>query len=252
MAHRTVGIVTINDDTNYGNRLQNFALQEAVRSLGWEPETLTNRPPAWDRALLAPRIMHDIRHDFRRPRWQGRARIGPACNGSAPRRPPSWSIGGRPSASSPGRTSTRHRIGSRRCPRTYWADRYDSAIVGIGSGVESDVSTRTGHRLPGFRRRTASDRLCARASASSRCRVPSLPVPRVAAGHPPPVRARVRRPPARRRPLRPRRAGRAGSHVARRPRRLGSAHREQRPITACALRRSLLPRAARRPRRTHG
>ena len=63
MADRRVGIVTINDDTNYGNRLQNFALQEVIRSLGCEPETLVNRPPAWDRALLAPRIAHDLRHD---------------------------------------------------------------------------------------------------------------------------------------------------------------------------------------------
>ena len=63
MADRRVGIVTINDDTNYGNRLQNFALQEAIRSLGHEPETLVNRPPAWDRALLAPRMAHEIRHD---------------------------------------------------------------------------------------------------------------------------------------------------------------------------------------------
>ena len=64
MIDRRVAIVTINDDTNYGNRLQNFALQEVVRSLGWEPETLRNRPPAWDPALRGPRIRHELRHDL--------------------------------------------------------------------------------------------------------------------------------------------------------------------------------------------
>ena len=129
MADRRVGIVTINDDTNYGNRLQNFALQEVVRSLGWEPETLANRPPAWDRALLAPRIMHDIRHDF--PGFARRAGpIGPTATGAPPGAALPGAAASRRSAGSPARTSTRHRIASRRCPRTYWADRYTSAIVG--------------------------------------------------------------------------------------------------------------------------
>lgn len=126
MALRTVGIVTINDDTNYGNRLQNFALQEAVRSLGWEPETLTNRAPAWDRALLAPRIMHDVRHDF-----SGLARrAGGRLQREAPQAP--RYLENRRSAI---REFTRTRIDASphqfsEMPATYWAERYTSAIVG--------------------------------------------------------------------------------------------------------------------------
>ena len=126
MALRTVGIVTINDDTNYGNRLQNFALQEAVRSLGWEPETLTNRPPAWDRALLAPRIMHDIRHDF-----SGFARrAGGRLQRETPQAP--RYLEHRRSVI---RAFTQTHIDSSphryaEMPATYWGDRYISAIVG--------------------------------------------------------------------------------------------------------------------------
>lgn len=37
---RKVGIVTIDDPVNYGNRLQNFAMQEMLKSLGYEPHTI--------------------------------------------------------------------------------------------------------------------------------------------------------------------------------------------------------------------
>lgn len=39
-----IGIVTINDYTNYGNRLQNYAIQEALKLLGCEVETIVNSP----------------------------------------------------------------------------------------------------------------------------------------------------------------------------------------------------------------
>lgn len=58
-----VGIVTINDDANFGNRLQNYALQRALTSLGWRPETIRNTPPAMSRRLLASRVWHAVRHD---------------------------------------------------------------------------------------------------------------------------------------------------------------------------------------------
>lgn len=44
-ARRSVGIVTITDYRNYGNRLQNYASQQVLRGLGFETETLVNRPP---------------------------------------------------------------------------------------------------------------------------------------------------------------------------------------------------------------
>lgn len=39
---RKIGIVTLNGYYNYGNRLQNYALQTAIESLGYEVETLIN------------------------------------------------------------------------------------------------------------------------------------------------------------------------------------------------------------------
>lgn len=40
---RKVGILTINDYTNYGNRLQNYATQEIIKSLGFEVKTIVNK-----------------------------------------------------------------------------------------------------------------------------------------------------------------------------------------------------------------
>ncbi len=38
-----VGVLTINGDTNYGNRLQNYAVQEVLKSLSCEVQTIVNR-----------------------------------------------------------------------------------------------------------------------------------------------------------------------------------------------------------------
>lgn len=58
-----VGIVTINDDANFGNRLQNYALQQALASLGWHPETIRNDPPPMSRRLLVSRAWHALQAD---------------------------------------------------------------------------------------------------------------------------------------------------------------------------------------------
>jgi len=51
-----VGIVTIVDQRNYGNRLQNYALQNALKSLGVSRvETVNNSPRPESRLLLAKR-----------------------------------------------------------------------------------------------------------------------------------------------------------------------------------------------------
>lgn len=39
---KKIGILTINDYTNYGNRLQNYASQEVLKSLGFSVETVVN------------------------------------------------------------------------------------------------------------------------------------------------------------------------------------------------------------------
>jgi len=41
---KKVGIITICDYNNYGNRLQNYATQEVIKSLGCEVETIVNSP----------------------------------------------------------------------------------------------------------------------------------------------------------------------------------------------------------------
>lgn len=41
---KKVGIITIVDYCNYGNRLQNYAVQEVIKNLGLEPETIVNEP----------------------------------------------------------------------------------------------------------------------------------------------------------------------------------------------------------------
>ena len=40
---KNVGIVTIIDNDNYGNRLQNYAVQEFLRENGVNPKTLINK-----------------------------------------------------------------------------------------------------------------------------------------------------------------------------------------------------------------
>lgn len=40
---KKVGVLTINDYTNYGNRLQNYALQKTIKSFGFEVKTIVNK-----------------------------------------------------------------------------------------------------------------------------------------------------------------------------------------------------------------
>lgn len=37
---KKIGIITLNGDNNYGNRLQNYALEQAIKSLGYEAQTM--------------------------------------------------------------------------------------------------------------------------------------------------------------------------------------------------------------------
>lgn len=63
MSTGRLGIVTIVDNDNVGNRLQNFALQECLESRGWAVETIPNTPGPMRRSLLAARSAHAIRND---------------------------------------------------------------------------------------------------------------------------------------------------------------------------------------------
>lgn len=130
MSDRRVAIVTINDDTNYGNRLQNFALQEVVRSLGWEPETLRNRPPSWERALLAPRILDDLRRDPVGVAGRAWTRMSERFSRVPPRQP-AFLERRRTAIRDFARAhlaSSQHHYSE--MPTDYWANRYACAIVG--------------------------------------------------------------------------------------------------------------------------
>lgn len=41
---KKIGIMTINDNNNYGNRLQNYAVQEILKKIGVDPYTIENYP----------------------------------------------------------------------------------------------------------------------------------------------------------------------------------------------------------------
>jgi len=42
--NKKVGIVTIIDNNNYGNRLQNYAIQAYISKIGFDVVTLKNEP----------------------------------------------------------------------------------------------------------------------------------------------------------------------------------------------------------------
>jgi hypothetical protein len=130
MSDHTVGIVTINDDSNYGNRLQNYALQEVVRSLGWEPETLVNAPPAWDRSLRTRRIMHEIREDLPALTHRAADRVRSRVLRGGPEAPSFLALR-RSAIREFARThlqTSPHAFSA--MPADYWADRYAYAIAG--------------------------------------------------------------------------------------------------------------------------
>jgi hypothetical protein len=130
VSDKRVGIVTINDDTNYGNRLQNYALQEAVRALGWEPETVRNRPPSWDASLLAPRMMYEFQTNFGDLVRRGTRRLGGRVGVWSP---PVSRFGGRRRAAIEAFTRAHLNVSEHLfsdAPVDYWATRYSRAITG--------------------------------------------------------------------------------------------------------------------------
>lgn len=50
---KKIGILTINDYANYGNRLQNYAVQEVLKKLGHKPTTIVNETST-DKSSLRP------------------------------------------------------------------------------------------------------------------------------------------------------------------------------------------------------
>ena len=54
---KRIGIITINDNNNYGNRLQNYAVQEYLKRLGFEVETLINVEASNDKKKFILRLI---------------------------------------------------------------------------------------------------------------------------------------------------------------------------------------------------
>jgi len=57
---KKVGIITINDNDNYGNRLQNYATQEIIRSLGFQTYNIQNYHFTNSRNLYYLRLLKNI------------------------------------------------------------------------------------------------------------------------------------------------------------------------------------------------
>ena len=57
---KKIGILTINDYENYGNRLQNYATQEVLKSLGFAVETVINNTTYPDRRSTVTKIERKI------------------------------------------------------------------------------------------------------------------------------------------------------------------------------------------------
>ena len=54
---KKIGIVTINDNNNYGNRLQNYATQSYLEKLGFVTETLKNKEPYNEKRKFIVRLL---------------------------------------------------------------------------------------------------------------------------------------------------------------------------------------------------
>ncbi|MFC9917110.1 polysaccharide pyruvyl transferase family protein [Agromyces binzhouensis] len=126
MNGRTVGIATIDDDGNFGNRLQNYALQFALRDLGWQPETIRNRAGPWPRSTLIPRLVHDLVSDPPslvqrvRRRLIPEAEVGPPFAGVR-----------RDAIAEFARSSTARSVEAfDHSAPDGWADRYDKVVAG--------------------------------------------------------------------------------------------------------------------------
>lgn len=59
-----IGIITITHGQNYGNRLQNYALQEAIKSLGHDVETIWNNAGAWENLNFLSRVKCWVKRAF--------------------------------------------------------------------------------------------------------------------------------------------------------------------------------------------
>lgn len=67
---KSVGILTINDYNNYGNRLQNYAVQEAIRHCGCKAETIQNKKGYYNgnhKVLLKNNIKNFIKKYSNKP-----------------------------------------------------------------------------------------------------------------------------------------------------------------------------------------
>lgn len=75
---KKVGIITINDNDNYGNRLQNYAVQETLNNNGVEAITIKNNPTLNSKKLYCLRTMkfyiHKVINKLKRRKITGRER----------------------------------------------------------------------------------------------------------------------------------------------------------------------------------
>ena len=71
---KKVAIVTIQDTNNYGNRLQNYAMQEVLRKMGLEVETLKNNTNTNQKDTTIVHMLKRIKNKLQRVKKIGNAR----------------------------------------------------------------------------------------------------------------------------------------------------------------------------------
>lgn len=69
MPKTTNCILTINDDTNFGNRLQNYALQEILKTYGPVTTILFGNTPKQQMKTRTKHILQDVLHMLRHPKF---------------------------------------------------------------------------------------------------------------------------------------------------------------------------------------
>ena len=59
---KKIGILTINDDGNYGNRLQNYAVQKILEKFNFEVETINNQEGVVGKNVYKKKIKRIIKN----------------------------------------------------------------------------------------------------------------------------------------------------------------------------------------------
>jgi len=70
---KKIGIITIIDNDNYGNRLQNYAVQEIIKKFHYEPVTMLNKQYTNDKKLFLLRLIRNkLKNNLKKSNYERR------------------------------------------------------------------------------------------------------------------------------------------------------------------------------------